>query len=66
MPQISKGDRIQVSSRLELPYFEKLTRYLEITGESKNDYVRALIIRDLDSIDLEALERDQQRLPISA
>ena len=66
MPQISKGDRIQVSSRLGLPYFEKLTRYLEITGESKNDYVRALIIRDLDSIDLEALERDQQRLPISA
>lgn len=66
MPQISKGDRTQVSSRIEQPYFAKLERYLTLTGESKNDFVRQLIVRELDSIDLENFERKQDKLPISA
>lgn len=66
MPQVSKGERTQVSSRIEQPYFEKLERYLSATGETKNDFVRQLIIDRLDSIDLDDIERDQERLPLSA
>lgn len=66
MPQISKGHRTQVSARIEQPYFEKLDRYLSLTGESKNDFVRELIIERLNQVDLESLERNQEPLPLTA
>lgn len=66
MPQVSKGERTQVSTRIEQRYFEKLESYLDITGETKNDFVRQLIIDQLDSIDLDDVEQNQERLPLSA
>lgn len=66
MPQISKGERTQVSTRIETPYFDKLGRYLAVTGETKNDFVRRLIVEHLDRVDVDSLDRDQEPLPISA
>lgn len=68
MPTPSKGDRRLVTTRIPVAYFDKLTRYCQITGTSKSDFLGDVLIKALDEVDLSALEhaRNQEKLPVAA
>lgn len=65
MPRPYKGDRVALTTKVPRSYFEKLDRLSHITGETKVDYIAALIVKDLDAIDINELE-GQEQLPMSA
>ncbi|MGJ9426851.1 hypothetical protein ACHABX_13535 [Nesterenkonia halotolerans] len=56
MARPSKGDRVGVTTKVPRGYFEKLDRLTRATGETKVDYIAALVIKDLDTIDIQAVE----------
>lgn len=60
-----KGDRMLVTSRLPRGYFDKLTRITAATGQTKLDFVADAVMKEIDSIDVDALE-GQDPLPLSA
>lgn len=66
MAQPHKGDRQQVATRIERLQYDKLTRYVSLTGTTKSDFLRDLVLARLNEIDLDAITDDQERLPISA
>lgn len=66
MAQPHKGDRQQIATRIERTHFDKLTRYVELTGTTKSDFLRDLVLDRLQDIDLDQLTHDQERLPLSA
>lgn len=51
-----KGDRVGVTAKIPRAYFDKLDRITQTTGETKNDFVAALIIEGLDMIEGQAME----------
>lgn len=51
-----KGDRVGVTAKIPRAYFEKLDRITQTTGETKNDFVVALIIEGLDMIEMQEVE----------
>ncbi|PRZ11721.1 hypothetical protein BCL67_1345 [Nesterenkonia sandarakina] len=65
MARPSKGERQGVTSKLSPSYFEKLDRLCALTGETKVDYIARVLMADLDSVDVLALE-GQEPLPMSA
>ncbi|GAB3186119.1 hypothetical protein GCM10027060_26440 [Nesterenkonia halophila] len=66
MPTPSKGDRTLVTARISQDHFTKLDRYVKAAGISKNDFIADLVVEALDDIDLDDVEHDQERLPLSA
>lgn len=60
-----KGDRVSLTTKIPRAYYEKLNRLSAATGETKVDYIASLITKDLDTIDVDALE-GQEPLPLSA
>ena len=66
MAQPHKGDRQQIATRIPRKDFNKLHRYVELTGTTKSDFLRDLVLERLASIDLDALNEDQTKLPLTA
>lgn len=66
MAQPHKGDRHQVATRILREDFDKLNRYVELTGTTKNDFLRDLLLDRLAEIDLDALNEGQDKLPLTA
>ncbi|MBO0596755.1 hypothetical protein I2485_15005 [Nesterenkonia sp. E16_7] len=60
-----KGDRVSLTTKIPRAYYDKLNRLSAATGETKVDYIAALIIKDLDTLDIDAVE-GQEPLPMSA
>lgn len=60
-----KGDRVSLTTKIPRAYYDKLNRLSAATGETKVDYIAALIVKDLDTIDINAVE-GQEPLPMSA
>lgn len=60
-----KGDRVSLTTKIPRAYYDKLSRLSAATGETKVDYIAALIIKDLDTIDIDSVE-GQEPLPMSA
>lgn len=48
----SKGDRVAVTAKIPRADFEKLDRFVRLTGQTKLEYIAALIIKELDTIDI--------------
>ena len=65
MAQPHKGPREQVATRIERAQFEKLDRYVTVTGTTKSDFLRDLLLARLHEIDVDALE-GQETLPLTA
>lgn len=61
-----KGDRAVVTAKLPPAYFDKLNRYVDATGTTKLQFISELVMRELDATDIEALNRDQEPLPMTA
>ena len=66
MAQPHKGDRQQIATRIPRKDFNKLHRYVELTGTTKSDFLRDLVLQRLAQIDLNALNEDQEELPLTA
>lgn len=68
MGRKSKGDRHLVAGRIPMPYFHKLQRVTELTGQTQSDLLAEAFVEYLDKIDLDELEghSEQERLPLSA
>ncbi|GAA1150478.1 hypothetical protein [Nesterenkonia lutea] len=66
MPQINKGDREVVTVRLPIELFQKLDTYVKRSQTTKTDFVGGLIAEALEPVDLENLDRQQERLPLTA
>jgi len=66
MAQPHKGDRQQIATRVLRKDFEKLHRYVELTGTTKSDFLRDLLLERLAEIDLDALNENQDKLPLTA
>lgn len=54
-----------ISSTLPIAYFDKLDRYCELTNQTKVAYIAEVVMRDLETKDLAALD-GQEALPLSA
>lgn len=54
-----------ITSSLPIAYFNKLDRYCDLTGQTKLAYIAEVVMRDLDTKDLAALE-GQEALPLTA
>lgn len=65
MARPSKGERLALTSKLPAAYGDKLERYCAVTGETKQDFSAAAIMRALDDVDIDALE-GQEPLPMTA
>lgn len=65
MARPSKGKRVGVTAKIPLADFEKMDRFSQITGVTKNDFVADLITKGLAEIDIDELE-GQDQLPMSA
>jgi hypothetical protein len=61
MPQVSKGDRLAITSRIPRAYEAKLKRYTEDTGEKRTDLVARLLCEFLDNY---TPNRDRGELPM--
>lgn len=66
MPRPNKGDRVVVTARLPASYYRKLDRYVNVTQETKTDFIVDAVMKALDAVDIENLHDDQERLPMSA
>lgn len=66
MPTPSKGPRTLVTARISQPYFDKLDQYVGLVGTSKSDFIADLITNALDDIDLDHVQQNQEKLPLSA
>lgn len=66
MARPAKGDRPLIGARVERPYSDKLSRYVQLMGTTKSDYVASLIKDAMDQVDLENLEHEQEPLPLTA
>lgn len=66
MAQPHKGDRQQIATRIPRKDFNKLHRYVELTGTTKNDFIRDVLLERLAEIDLDALNENQGKLPLTA
>lgn len=60
-----KGDRVSITTKVPRAYYEKMNRLSAATGQTKVDYIAKLIMADLDTIDIDALE-GQEPLPMTA
>lgn len=60
-----RGDRVQVTTKLPVTAFEKLERYVNATGQKKQDFTSAVILAALERIDIDKIE-GQEQLPMSA
>lgn len=60
-----KGDRVSLTTKVPRAYYDKMNRLSAATGQTKVDYIASLIMADLDTIDIDALE-GQEPLPLSA
>lgn len=66
MPAQNKGDRRLVTTRIPKEHFDKLTAYVEAEGITKSDFLGDVLLAALEQVDLETLDRHQERLPLSA
>lgn len=66
MPRPSRGDRVVVTARLPRSYYSKLERYVQITGATKTDFITEAVTKELDGVDIENLDHQQERLPLTA
>ena len=66
MAQQHKCDSQQIATRIPRKDFNKLHRYVELTGTTKSDFLRDLVLERLAQIDLNALNEDQEELPLTA
>lgn len=55
-----------VATRLPRQHYNKLNRYVELTGTTKNDFIRDVLLERLAEIDLDGLNEDQGKLPLTA
>ena len=55
-----------VATRIPRQDYNKLNRYVELTGTSKNDFIRDVLLERLAEIDLDALNENQGKLPLTA
>lgn len=66
MVRPNKGDRQMVATRIPRQDYNKLNRYVELTGTTKNDFIRDVLLERLAEIDLNALNENQGKLPLTA
>lgn len=66
MPQIHRGDRDVVTFRVAPELNQKLARYVQAIGMTKSDFIAELLDEKLRDVDLENLDEEQARLPLSA
>ncbi|MCH6472457.1 hypothetical protein [Sinomonas terrae] len=60
-----KGDRHVVTAKIPRADADKLQKVVELTAETRSDIVARLLHEHLKSIDIDALERHQEALPIA-
>lgn len=61
MPQVSKGDRLTLTSRIPIAYKPKLLRYEQETGERRTDLIARLLCDFLDNY---TPTHDEGKLPM--
>lgn len=66
MVRPNKGDRQMVATRIPRQDYNKLNRYVELAGTTKNDFIRDVLLERLAEIDLDALNENQGKLPLTA
>lgn len=66
MVRPNKGDRQMVATRIPRKDYDKLHRYVERTDTTKSDFIRDVLLERLAEIDLDALNENQGRLPLTA
>lgn len=66
MVRPNKGDRQMVATRIPRQDYDKLHRYVELTGTTKTDFIRDVLLERLAEIDLDALNENQGKLPLTA
>ena len=66
MVRPNKGDRQMVATRIPRQDYNKLHRYVELTGRTKTDFIRDVLLERLAEIDLDALNEQQEKLPLTA
>ena len=64
MPQPFKGDRRNITVRMQAADAQKLQTFSDITGDSKSDVVARLVIDFLKTIDFDSIS-GQEALPIA-
>ena len=64
MPQPFKGDRRNITVRVQAADAEKLQAFSNITGDSKSDVVARLVIDFLKTIDIDTIS-GQDAVPIA-
>lgn len=60
-----KGDRHVVTAKIPRADADKLQKVVELTAETRSDIVARLLHEHLKAIDIDALERRQEALPIA-
>lgn len=66
MPTPGKGPRTLVTARISQSYFDKLDQYVALVGTTKSDFIGELITTALDDVDLDHVQQNQEKLPLSA
>ncbi|WP_427136712.1 hypothetical protein [Pseudarthrobacter sp. S9] len=64
MPQPFKGDRRNITVRMQAADAQKLQAFSDVTGDSKSDVVARLVIDFLKTIDFDSIS-GQEALPIA-
>jgi hypothetical protein len=64
MPQPFKGDRRNITVRMQAADAQKLQKFSDITGDSKSDVVARLVMDFLKTIDFDSIS-GQEALPIA-
>lgn len=55
-----------VATRIPRQDYDKLHRYVELTGTTKTDFIRDVLLERLAEIDLDALNENQGKLSLTA
>jgi predicted DNA-binding protein len=66
MVRPNKGDRQMVATRIPRQEYNKLHRYVELTGTTKSDFIRDVLLERLAEIDLDALNGNQGKFSLTA
>ncbi|HIW46359.1 MAG TPA: hypothetical protein H9884_05595 [Candidatus Yaniella excrementigallinarum] len=66
MVRPNKGDRQMIATRIPRAQYEKLHQYVELAGTTKTDFIREAVLDRLEDINLDAIDENQDQLPITA
>jgi len=66
MVRPNKGDHQMIATRIPRTQYEKLHQYVELVGTTKTDFIREAVLDRLQEINLDAIDENQDQLPITA